>query len=677
MTKLIRKYQKQLLAVFGVLLMVIFIIPSSMKNGRSFERRPIGHIGSEAVYNDEKFQAANDWQLLLQRVYAQVPFLPSNRFGQELSLETQPAPYVYSLGFDLTREIEQHPDLYFLLQKEARQRGIEVSTDQLGTVLANELFVPSADETGFKKLSPDTVGGEEMYERIAGALTRFLPVLTLVRQVESEVKITKPMWDQSLARTQLVRLAIAELGADQFKNSVGIPTPEQIQVQYDKFRDVEPAATNTDASATNFGYEVPERVRVQYLTIPRSAVLQAVRASRSAYDWEVDARVYYYAHQDEFVGLPPATEPTTKPTTAPTTAGISATTPTTLAATSPTTATAATAPATPTTRPFAEVQERAMTAILAAPADDLAQRIQAAITARLKADYADIAAVDPTTGPATIPSIGLASKAYLDGVALDIQKQFNVLPEVTQPGNWLNAGELAKLAGIGSAFSDTHSFAECAIPATQPMPGSAPLAPLVPLQPSDPVKDSNSNIYVFRIVQRDPAHTPPLKDISGQVAADVQATHSYQAALGAAKGLLEASRKHLLSAVAGLQNIPVSTTPRPFAPGSEIPGYTASTDITSALGRRAGELLREASAEDPHPLALVELPADKKVLVVQLIDVAARITPDDLYFIQLVRTRQEGAQVRTDITAHYFSYDAVKARLNYVPVIADSDKSGS
>ena len=201
-----------------------------------------------------------------------------------------------------------------------------------------------------------------------------------------------------------------------------------------------------------------------------------MRAGRSAYDWEVDARVYYYAHQDEFVGLPPATAPTTKPTTGPTTATASAVTAPTSA---PTTATATTAPATPTTRPFAEVQERAMTAILAAPADELAQKIQSAIVARLNADYSANATGTPlASGPTTSPSTVLASNAYLQAVALDIQKQFNVLPEVTQPGDWLEAAVLAKLPGIGSAFSGSHSFAEYAIPATQPAAGEKPPAQL-------------------------------------------------------------------------------------------------------------------------------------------------------------------------------------------------------
>ena len=589
------------------------------------------------------------------------------RYSRDLSLEPQPAPYVYKLGFDLVGDIEANPDEYLLLQQEAKQRGIEVSADEVGTVLANELYT-----SNYQKVSPDTVG-EEPYGKLGSALTRFLPVLTLVRQVEANVKVTKPMWDQTMARLQLVRLAIVEIPAGRFTATVGFPTPEQIQAQYDQYRDVVPQPKGADVTGMNFGYKIPDRVRVQYLTIPRKSVLEAVRTSRPAYDWKVDAIFYYNAHKSDYVGLAPETQPTTKPTTSPTTSTAGATTaPTTATATT----TPSTEPATPTTRPFAEVQERVMTTILAAPADELAKKIQAAITTRLRADYTT-SAPSATSQPTTVPSAGFASKAYLDGVALDIQKQFNVLPEVTQAGDWLDLAGLAKLPGIGSASSENAAFASSAIPSTQPAPSGSSPASLALLQPSEPMNDPNSNIYVFRIVQRDAAHTPPLKEIAVNVAADVQSLHTYQAALGAAKVLLEASRKHRLPDAAALQNLPVIRTPTPFAPGSPIPGYTASPEASRMLGTKARDLLQEASAEDPRPVEIVELPADKKVLVVQLTDVASRIKPDDMYFIQLVRTRQEDAAARENIARQYFSFDALKSRLDYTPITADSGKSGS
>ena len=73
----------------------------------------------------------------------------------------------------------------------------------------------------------------------------------------------------------------------------------------------------------------------------------------------------------------------------------------------------------------------------------------------------------------------------------------------------------------------------------------------------------------------------------------------------------------------------------------------------------------------------MELPGDKKVLVVQLIDIASRFKTDDMYFIQLVRTRQQDAAQRENIARQYFSFDALKSRLNYVPISSDSGKSGS
>jgi hypothetical protein len=248
------------------------------------------------------------------------------------------------------------------------------------------------------------------------------------------------------------------------------------------------------------------------------------------------------------------------------------------------------------------------------------------------------------------------------------------LPEVNQPGDWLDTAGLAKLPGIGTAFADTDTIAGIAIPATQPALGATPLPPLATLLPSQPLRDPNQNVYVFRVVQRDPSHTSPLKDVSVAVAADVQTAHMYQAALDAAKALLEASKKHGLSAAAGLQNLPVITTPTPFMPGGEIPGYSVSPQSSQILAQKISDLRKDASASDPHPMAVVELPGEKKTLVVQLIDLVSPLKPEIAYFGQLVSTHEQDAQLREGIAEKYFSYDAVKARLHYV---AESDKSGS
>jgi hypothetical protein len=685
MTKLFRKYGKHLLAVIGVVLMVVFMLPPSMKNGRGgATRRPIGKIGSQAVYSDEKSQAEIDWKVLSGQIFARVPYLPS-RYDYNLSPEPQTAPAVYLLGFGLTREISGNPELYFLLQQEAKLRGIITSPDELGTVMANDLMVRDTSDLtsgGFKRVSPESVGGQDSYDQLSAAVARFLPVLTLVRDVESSAKTTLPMWNHLEADRQQIRVSIVELTGDRFKASVGVPTPDQIQEQYHTFKDVVPRPT-PDPTSFNFGYKLPDRVQVQYLKIPRDLVLAAVRATRSVYDWKVDAAFYYQNHLDEFVGLPPETQPTTRPATQPTTSPVASAMPTT----APTTAVAATSPSTlptttvaapprptPTTRPFEEVVEKATLAVLAAPADELAQKIQAAITARLNTDYHALKSVST---PSTNPSVavqGLISKKYLDLVAEDIQKQFNVLPEVNQPGVWLDSAGLSKMPGIGGAFGDTDSLAGLAIPATQPTAGAPPHAPLATLEPSQPLKDANSNVYIFRVTDRDPSHTQALKDISTQVAADVQRLHMFEAATDGAKALI-VSAKQDLSAAARAQNLPVITTPTAFSPFGEIPGYTAAPQVAEAIAPKLVDLRKKASPSEPQPMSVIELPGENKVLVVQLIELVSPVKPDVAYFMQLVSTHQEEAQMREGIGQKYFALDAVKARLHYVAETADNSGS--
>jgi hypothetical protein len=635
MTKFLRKYQKQVLAVFTVMLMVMFAFNPNSTKSRSSTRLAIGSVGKEVVYRDQKTQAASDWQML-QRVDAMIPFLHSRYDPGRISPMPQPAMYVYELGEPIVAEINKNPELYLLLQLEAEQRGIGVSVDQVGTVMQNDLFTEGDQQ--FTPISPETVG-QDNYDALRMAVARFLPVVALVNRVESDVKITQPIARRVIAAEQLVQLAIVDLPADHFQKSVAAPTPQQLQAQYEAFRDRIAPTDHPADDPLGFGYKLPERVKLQYLTIPRDQLLKAVRANKSAYDWEVDERVYYYAHQDEFVGLPPA--PATAPTTKPTTDEAAAATQ-------------------PTTRPFAEVQDKVASAVMAAPMADLAQQIASAISARLATD------LKASQAPAT----DLAIKAYLDAVALDIQKKFAVFPVVTQTGDWLDAKALGQLPGIGEAMADDKSLVALAFP-------DAPASALAMLEPSPLLKDAEGNTYIFRITQRDPAHSPPLSEVQAKVEADYRLAKSYAAAVDAGKALLDSAGKQGLSSAALAQNLPVIST-TPFQPGSgePIPQYPLNSDSQAAAEAKAAELLSQATVDNPHPLALVELPADKKTSVMQLANVSSRVPPGEMYLLQFTGSLTEARKLSQGVASRYFSYDAVKSRLNYVPIDTSADKAG-
>ncbi|HWE96206.1 MAG TPA: hypothetical protein VG269_19740, partial [Tepidisphaeraceae bacterium] len=152
---IIKKNQKKLLALFAAGLMIVFILPAGLKNGSSGREhgRPIGQLGKTTVYSEDREQARSDWRLLSQ--YR--AFIPEiNPRGV--------VPYTAHLGASLFEQIEKHNELFFLLQKEAEQRGIRVSQDEVGHILKNEY--------PFSIMGGDT-------EQLHSAMTHFLMVKAL------------------------------------------------------------------------------------------------------------------------------------------------------------------------------------------------------------------------------------------------------------------------------------------------------------------------------------------------------------------------------------------------------------------------------------------------------------------------------------------------------------------
>ena len=501
-------------------------------------RQPIGKMGDTPIYSDDRDEAKQEWAMLKQ-VPTKMPMaflaemLPPQyaQFMQPWQQET--VPITLKLG-PLAKEIGDHPELFLLLSLEAEAEGIVVSDDQVRTFVTNDMR------------------GDYTIAREFNAARRFLAVQTLYDRLAANVKVTQPYWQHTLAtQYQKVQLAMAEFPADKFRNSGPAPTTQQVEQQFDKFRNVDPASLQKPADdPLGFGYQTPTRVKVQYLEIAHKAVIAAVRKQKSDYDWEVEARRYYYGHENDFNRLPPKAKPVTQPSTTPAVA-TSTTQPATVPAVATSTSQPATLPAVastepapttgPSRRPFVEVRDEIMDKVLEQPTKDLEQKIKDAVAHRLSTDYQ---ADRPASGATRPTDSGIASKAYLDQVALSIQKEFGVLPEVQQIGDAKSAMQLGALPGIGDSRSDqSKTFAQYATGEDNqsapfpgaPKPGSS--KPLALFEPSEPLHDTAGNVYVFRLTESVPAHAAELKEIASQVAVDVATEHAYQDAVAAAQGV--------------------------------------------------------------------------------------------------------------------------------------------
>jgi hypothetical protein len=400
-------------------------------------------------------------------------------------------------------------------------------------------------------------------------------------------------------------------------------------------------------------------VKLQYLQIPREQVRKAVLASKDEYAWEVEANKYYQRHQNEF----PSTQPAATRATTQDAFSLGST------------------PASPvsaaTTQPFEDVREQVMEKILVEPVAKLQRQIQNEITAKLAQafeQHGKSAATtgNATTGPTTAPTegpTGFTSFEFLQNLARDVEQRYQVTLTVAAiQDSFKSEKELEALPGIGQA----EPFAQYAITAAEPfVPPAEKDKPMVLslFEPSKPIVDESQNVYVFRITAADPAHKPAsLDEVRQQVEQDKRKAQAMELAKSAATKLLEAARaKGLADAVAsgaaGDRKLVMTGFYTIGSPGG-IPAYNLSADAQATFIRGTYDVVGVLTKNDgTRPLALVELPADSKVSVAEVIAVEQMLTPLDLQNQIAPELRRGYMQF---MLRDWFDFDAVVARLGYV-----------
>src|SRR5204863_9400203 len=83
MYKLVQKNSKKLMAIFGVLLMIVFILPTTVKNQMRGGEQTMLSRGKEKVTAAQINSGRGEWQMLKQQVAVAVEMYP----GGPLRLE--------------------------------------------------------------------------------------------------------------------------------------------------------------------------------------------------------------------------------------------------------------------------------------------------------------------------------------------------------------------------------------------------------------------------------------------------------------------------------------------------------------------------------------------------------------------------------------------------------------
>ena len=298
-----KKNQKKLMALFAAVLMVSFLITAgplgnSLVSGARSRGPAIATIGKTDIYADDRKQADVEWKILEQSYY-----IDRN--------EGQPMRAIELAGPAIANQIKDHPELFMLLIKEAELRGINVSDDVVKTAVQNQIH---------------SIYGLPADANYDSAVHHLLMVQALRNQLVSNVKFSEPQWKHLLAEQyRQIRLNLVEFNAEQLSHTTPAPTTQQVVTLYDQYKSVlaDNAPKAKDDSLT-FAYEVPDRVKLQYVTISRDQILKAAREAHRdphdkpgdlPYDLKVRALEYYLKNQTEFVRPAPETKPETAPTT--------------------------------------------------------------------------------------------------------------------------------------------------------------------------------------------------------------------------------------------------------------------------------------------------------------------------------------------------------------------------
>ncbi len=261
MNRLLRKYNRILLAVFGVGLMIVFLMPQLPDLMAQF-----GGQGSQVATMGEDGEPVTreDWSLIQQQV----------QILQRLESGLPPLPIVGTIGNDLDR--------YFLLVHEAGEAGL-IGGDASAGINPDTLLTLS-QQTGFPPAA------------IRQTLINYSGIRRYLTMVTSSGRLSdRRLRHEARRMIDGVDTRYVVVPAEPVDTA---PTPEAMQAHFDAWADVNPGEGDH-----GFGYRLPDRAAIEWMEIPNATVEAAIRAEIAGDDLPV--RKYWRQHESRFEAIEP------------------------------------------------------------------------------------------------------------------------------------------------------------------------------------------------------------------------------------------------------------------------------------------------------------------------------------------------------------------------------------
>ncbi len=627
------KHRKKVLAVFAAALMVAFILPVTFGRQSQAPDRVIGRVGDRKVYYSE-LQAAEDQIRMLRQtttrfsvpgLISQLPLLAL--LGENVDIFRVDNGFIPppTVGQVAISRFANDPRLFLLMQIDALDAGIRVPNDLVEAWLRNQINLPESMTL-------------EQEQALRQAVTNFLLVDLHMRRAADAVKVSEPLRVYREAyESQVITLDAAEITTGELVDQVAPPTADQLRQLYIRYGN-RPRGNPDASNPMGFGYQLPDRVKLQYVGIDREELRRAAAASRPAARWDVEAAKYYTQNRQSFRKSP-------APGQAPLEGDAAF-------------------------QPFEEVRAEIVDRLQRDAVDQLTRALTQRLTQRLNSDYQ---AFVVGGGKGEYPHIG-----YLQTLAESLRREFNVNPRIESLTEaFRSAEELSALPGIGQATLPVRGRNEPmpfgVLATTRVKPNIAPDntdrgAPVLEInQPSPLLTSDDGGIYFFRVTEAARAALPASVEQAEGIEDDFRKSAAYQLALDRARKIVEAlptfeGRLSDAAALHGEKIFPIGPIGETISSRElDLDDVAAAQFVTQAL-----TLLRTDPAVESNPVRIVELPQAGRVYVVQLRDVITGITPEISPLVSEQVSRRIKRAMSQEMLQFWFDPANVRARTGYV-----------
>ena len=662
MVKLLRKYNKWLIAVFGSFLMVTFLFtgpgnfltpdPLRTVEGRIGETKV--RLGEVQVYSQQyealrelapgliqsqlQVKDAIHWMLLAKEAdqlglignaadgaayiseLAQMQ-LPMVVARQIIAEEDARNPQIGNL-------LRQNPQiLNFMVMQRLRESAGQL--DALTVQAQAELEQAKGMVAGQYRMRPDEM---DM------ALANLRGVMRLAELYGSAPRLSDRRLTMAARSAEQLTLAdVLVLRAADFVDPSFQPTPEALQAQFERFKATQPGEGEFGA-----GYAQPARIRVEWFTLTRDAVDQAITLDA------VEVNKHYLQHRDRFPGEF----------------------------------------ATERTNVERELRERRIADVFA--------EADRAFKARLRSDTRKLETRGglkrlPPDWATQRPSMASLAEAMVAGVRQGARIELAAPRVEARTDAWVRLPEVAQLPGIGQGVYATGTrsipFADLAagVAELDPLSGLG-LQAMVPFESALRTGRDDRTYFVITAV-RGPSAADTLDEVREQVVRDVRERAAYdklaaeveELRLRAAGEGLDALASLMAQRAASLQ--PGATPPSVkrsarfndqfIDPALRLSSAEPLRDAVLAAGAALGVLTAADQTNRPLRTTGAALPGDRAVAIAQLTGFEA-LTQERMRLLnQRVAQRfasRELESSQTDATSLPLAFEAVKQRLRWQPV---------